>query len=73
MEPSSNTAHALRNRANRAANGDMSDADFRSQFAAILASAAPRTVRDHAFLFLPASNPPWLDTGIELDPGPALA
>jgi hypothetical protein len=63
------TVTELRERAKRRAGGDMPEAEFRSRFAALLAQAPPRTLRDHAFFFLPANAPPWFDTGLDCRAG----
>jgi hypothetical protein len=46
----------------------MSPAEFRAGFERLLASLPAGLVRDHAFFDMPANRPPWLDTGIDLEP-----
>jgi len=48
---------------------DISEADFRSGFSALIAKAPPDTLRSHAFFSLPANQPPWFDTGLDLRSG----
>jgi hypothetical protein len=48
---------------------DLTEADFRARFSALLARAPADTLRGHAFIAVPASEPPWLDTGIDLRAG----
>ena len=66
------TITELRERAQRRAGGDIPEAEFRSRFAALLAQAAPHTLREHAFFFLPANMPPWFDTGLDCRAGDHL-
>jgi hypothetical protein len=48
---------------------DLTEADFRSRFSALLDKAAPGTLREHAFLSVPANRPPWFDAGLDLRAG----
>lgn len=48
---------------------DMTEAQFQSNFSALLAKAPPNTVRKSAFFAVPANQPPWFDTGLELRAG----
>jgi hypothetical protein len=48
---------------------EITEAEFRSGFASLLAKAQPNTLRDSAFFSVPANQPPWLDTGLELQAG----
>jgi len=44
-------------------------AAFQTQFKALLAQAPAGTVKDSHFVRLPSSQPPWLDTGLDLSDG----
>jgi hypothetical protein len=48
---------------------DLTEAEFQSGFAALLAKAPLNTVRSSAFFSVPANQPPWFDTGLELKAG----
>jgi hypothetical protein len=48
---------------------ELTEAEFQSDFAALLAKAPPGTVRSSAFFSVPANQPPWFDTGLELKAG----
>src|SRR5215468_7560141 len=48
---------------------ELTEAEFQSGFAALLAKAPPGTVRASAFFSVPANQPPWFDTGLELKAG----
>jgi hypothetical protein len=48
---------------------EMTEAAFHSGFAALLAKAPPDTLRASAFFSVPANQPPWFDTGLELEAG----
>lgn len=69
MSDAIQTVAELRERAKRRASGDISEAEFRSQFSALLSRVPPNTIQDHTFFFLPANRPPWFDTGLELQAG----
>jgi hypothetical protein len=63
------TMMAMRARAQSKPHGDMEEAEFRARFTALLAQAPPHLVRESAFVVVPATLPPWFDTGIELTAG----
>ena len=46
-----------------------SDREFRATLEPWLASLPPGLCTGHAFHWLPATQPPWFDTGIDLEPG----
>jgi len=46
-----------------------SDREFRATLDPWLASLPPGLCTGHAFHWLPATQPPWFDTGIDLEPG----
>jgi hypothetical protein len=48
---------------------EMTEADFRARFSALLDKAPPHTLRTHAFFSVPANQPPWFDTGMDLSAG----
>jgi hypothetical protein len=48
---------------------DLTEADFQSEFAALLAKAPSDHVRGSAFFRIAANLPPWFDTGLELKAG----
>src|SRR5262245_28464263 len=48
---------------------DMTEADFRARFSALLGKAPPQTLRTHGFFSVPANQPPWFDTGLDLSAG----
>lgn len=48
---------------------DLTEAEFQSGFAALLARAPAESVRGAAFFSVPANQPPWFDTGLELRAG----
>lgn len=48
---------------------DLTEAEFQSGFAALLAKAPSGSVTGSAFFSVPANLPPWFDTGLELKAG----
>jgi hypothetical protein len=48
---------------------NMTEAEFRTRFSALLDKAQPNTLRTHAFFSVPANQPPWFDTGVDLSAG----
>jgi Protein of unknown function (DUF3047) len=60
----------------RRARGEMSspadDSAFRAGLEPWIASLGPDALADHAFHFLPATLPPWFDTGLDLAAGDRL-
>ncbi len=48
---------------------DLTEEDFRARFSALLDMAPPDTLRGRAFYWIPANQPPWFDTGFQLDAG----
>ena len=52
---------------------DVSKADFRAGFSALLQQASPQVVRASTFFSLPADVPPWFDTGIDLTAGESVS
>ncbi|MCM2311960.1 MAG: hypothetical protein NDI84_11195, partial [Steroidobacteraceae bacterium] len=59
-------ARAVRRRLSGTVPPAASDAGFRSTLEPWLASLPPDTCAGHAFHWLPATEPPWHDTGIDL-------
>jgi hypothetical protein len=53
----------------RKLNIDLTEAVFRSRFSALLETVPPGTLRGYAFFSVPANEPPWLDTGLDLQSG----
>jgi hypothetical protein len=47
----------------------ISHAEFHASLEALLAKLPSGLVKDHAFFQLPSNQPPWFDTGIDLDAG----
>jgi hypothetical protein len=47
----------------------LSEAEFQARFSALLAQAPPQLVRESRFVHMPATVPPWFDTGITLNAG----
>ncbi len=62
-------ARATRRRLSGAAAPAASDEEFRATLDPWLASLPPGLSTAHAFHWLPATQPPWFDTGIDLEPG----
>lgn len=48
---------------------NMTEVEFRAHFSALLEKAPPNTLRAHAFFSVPATQPPWFDTGVDLSAG----
>jgi hypothetical protein len=48
---------------------ELTEAEFQSGFAALLGKAPANTVRSSAFFSVPANQPPWFDTGLDLKAG----
>jgi hypothetical protein len=48
---------------------DLTHMEFRSRLSALLDKAPPSTLRGHAFFSVPANEPPWFDTGLDLRAG----
>lgn len=69
MARAMHTVTDLRERAMRRASGDLSEAEFRSQFSALLSRVPAQTIRESAFFSLPANQPPWFDTGLSCHKG----
>lgn len=67
------TAEGLRIYAGSRADGDVPEEAFRAQFADILAHCPPGLIAGHSFHAIPASQPPWLDSGIVCAPGEQLS
>jgi hypothetical protein len=53
----------------RKLNIDMTEAEFRAHFSALLEKAPPHTLRTYAFFSVPATQPPWFDIGVDLTAG----
>jgi len=62
-------ARGLRRRVSGAAPAPATDAEFRATLGPWVASLPPGLVTRHAFYRLPATRPPWFDTGIDLAAG----
>src|SRR5579871_4648327 len=58
----------MRVRAQSKPHGDMAEAEFRARFSALLTSA-PHLLHEYTFFSVPATLPPWFDTGIDLTAG----
>jgi hypothetical protein len=61
-------ARGLRRRLNGEIAPPVSDREFRATLEPWLAELPPGVLADHVFLRIPA-NEPWLDTGLDLEPG----
>ena len=48
---------------------DLTEAEFQSGLAALLANAPSNSVRESAFFSVRANQPPWFDTGLDLHAG----
>ncbi len=48
---------------------DLSPGEFQSRLAALLEKIPPNTLHGHAFFSIPANEPPWFDTGLDLRAG----
>lgn len=48
---------------------DLTEAEFESGFVALLAKAPSNSIRESAFFSVPANQPPWFDTGLDLKAG----
>jgi len=48
---------------------DLAEAEFRAGFSELLAKAPAHMPRTHSFFSLPANQPPWFDTGLDLNAG----
>jgi hypothetical protein len=47
---------------------ELTQAEFQSRLSALLGGIPSGTLREHAFFSLPANQPPWFDTGLDLGP-----
>jgi len=65
-------ARATRRRLSGAAPPVASDEEFRATLEPWLASLPPGLSTGHAFHWLPARQPPWHDTGMDLEPGESV-
>lgn len=65
-------ARALGRRLSGAVPAAASDREFRATLEPWLASLPPALSTGHAFHWLPATEPPWHDTGLELDAGDSV-
>jgi Protein of unknown function (DUF3047) len=63
------SAEGLRQFAGSRASGDLPEAQFRDEMAAIIARCPAGLVAEHRFYTLPANQPPWLDSGLDLAAG----
>src|SRR5215472_3562700 len=63
------TMMAMKARAQSKTHGDIAEVEFRARFTALLAQASPHLLRESAFVAMPATVPPWFDTGIALTAG----
>ena len=48
---------------------NMTEAEFRTRISALLKKAPPNMLRTHTFFSVPANQPPWFDTGVDLSSG----
>lgn len=48
---------------------DLTRGEFQSRLAALLDSIPPNTLQGYAFFSVPANEPPWFDTGLDLRAG----
>jgi len=48
---------------------NLTEAEFLGHFSALLGKAPPNTIRAHVSFSVPASQPPWFDTGVDLSAG----
>jgi len=65
-------ARSLRRRLSGAVSAPASDAEFRATLEPWVATLPPGLATGHAFHWLPATQPPWHDTGIDLEPGESV-
>jgi len=63
---------SLRRRLSGAVPAPASDAEFRATLEPWVATLPPGLATGHAFHWLPATQPPWHDTGIDLEPGESV-
>jgi hypothetical protein len=68
MASTMKTVTELRERARGSACSDLDDAEFRARFTALVGPASSE-IGGFDCWYLPASMPPWFDTGIDLEPG----
>lgn len=62
-------AEGLRQFAGSRASGDLPEQQFRDGMEALIARSPPGLVAEHRFYSLPANQPPWLDSGLDLCAG----
>jgi hypothetical protein len=62
-------ARSLARRLSGATPPVVSDAEFRATLQPWVAALPPEVAAGHSFHWLPGTQPPWHDTGIELEPG----
>ncbi len=48
---------------------DLSPGEFQARLAALLEKVSPNTLQGYAFFSIPANEPPWFDTGLDLRAG----
>jgi hypothetical protein len=65
-------ARSVRRRLSGATPRAPTDAEFRATLEPWLATLPAGLARSHAFHWLPATVPPWHDTGIDLEPGESV-
>lgn len=65
-------ARSVRRRLSGATPPAPTDAEFRATLEPWLAALPAGLARGHAFHWLPATQPPWHDTGIDLEPGESV-
>lgn len=66
------SAEGLRQFAASRASGDLPEHQFRDEMGALLERCPPGLIVEHRFFSLPANQPPWLDSGIDLASGDAV-
>jgi hypothetical protein len=63
------TAEGLRQFAASRAPGELPEQQFRDEMSALIARCPAGLVAEHRFYSLPANQPPWLDSGLDLAAG----
>lgn len=66
------SAEGLRRFAASRASGDLAEQQFRDEMAALIARCPQGLIAEHRFFSLPANQPPWTDSGIELAAGQSV-
>ena len=62
----------LREHARGKASGEMREEEFRSRLSSLVGQLPVEILEEHRFFFLPATMPPWFDTGLDLRRGESI-